>query len=464
MTPLLRLLLPLFLPALVLAQDPPRDPGLTVEQLLDRLKSPDKAPRASAIRALGQKKARAAVAPIAACLSDPDEQIRVAALEALADIGDPSAVPSIVASLGDPSASVTIAAIRASARFPAKDVVPSLIGVLDHAAAGIRQNAFDALRELTRLDFGYDPEATPEDRAKRVGLWRAWWAKAGGRDPVDWWRGELRSPLTSHRSACARALGEASSVAALPELLGLLDDSETSVRFEAGRALVAITSFDFSYDAYASPQERQGSAERWKRWWAEHEGKPRRTWYETGLRDPLPRNRLAAIRGLQTLGTPDVVPSLIQALDDPEEGVRAGANAALVEITGWDGAFDASRPETERLVATSRWAKWWDENKGRRPVDWWEATLLSDERPANRAMAARRLGTVTEWEAIRYLVQGLEDEAPGVRAAALDSLERLTGERLGFDPDGPDAERTAAIRRWQGWMAEHRDTWKPPAR
>ncbi|GEM_PF-3699382 len=469
MNPLLRVLLPLLAPALLFAQAPPKDPGLTIDQLLERLKSTEKAPRASAMRALGQRKARTAVGPIAGCLADPDEQIRVAALEALADIGDASAVPSVVGCLGDPSASVVIAAIRASARFPAKEVVPSLIGVLDHPQAGIRQNAFEALRELTRLDFGYDPEAATEDRAKRVGTWRAWWAKAGGRGPVDWWRGELGSPLASHRASCARAIGEAASVEAVQDLLPLLEDPETPVRFEAGRALVAITSFDLSFDAYATPQERQLSVDRWKRWWRDHQGKPRREWLEAGLRDSLPRNRLAAIRGLQALATTDAVPSLIAALEDREEGVRAGANAALIQITGRDAGFDPSASEQERLVSYSRWEKWWGENKGRRPMDWWEAALLSDDLPANRAEAARRLGGVKDqqaglagWEAIRYLVQGLEDEAAGVRGAAIQALSKLTGETLGFDADAADADRAAGIGRWQGWMSEHHDTWKPP--
>lgn len=474
--PLLRVLLALLAPALLLAQDPPKDPGVTVDQLLERLKSPDKAPRASAMRALGQRRARAAIAPISACLADPDEQIRVAAIEALADIGDASAVPAVVGCLGDPSASVVIAAIRASARFSAMEVVPALIGVLDHPQAGIRQNAFEALRELTRLDFGYDPEAPTEERAKRVGMWRAWWAKAGGREPADWqgqlagwWRGELGSPIASHRSSCARALGEAGSVEAVPDLLPLLEDPETPVRFEAGRALVSITSFDLSFDAYASPQERQLSVERWKRWWRDHQGKPRKEWLESGLKDPLPQNRLAAIRGLQSLATTDVVPSLIAALDDREEGVRAGANAALIELTGRDSGFDPSASEQERLVACSRWEEWWAENKTRRAMDWWEAALLSDEKPANRAEAARRLGGVKDqqdgsasWEAIRYLVQGLEDEAPGVRGAAIQALSGLTGETLGFDADAADADRAAAIGRWQGWMSEHRDSWQPP--
>lgn len=457
-----RLVLQLILPAFLLAQEPPKDPGPTVEQLLERLKSPDKAPRASAMRALGQRKVRGAVGPIAACLADPDEQIRVTALEALADIGDASSVPSIVGCLGDPSARVVIAAIRAAARFPAKDVTPSLIGLLDHAAVGVRLNAFEALRELTRLDFGYDPEASAEDRARRIGMWRAWWAKAGGREPVDWWRGELKSPLASHRAASARALGESGSVDAVAELIALLDDPETPVRFEAGRALVAITTFDLGFDAYASPQERALFIDRWRRWWRDNEGKPRRAWLEWGLKDPLPRNRLAAIRGLAAIGTPDVVPALISALEDREEGVRAGANKALIEVTGWSADFDPSGTEQERLISYARWERWWSENKGRAPKDWWEAALLSDEPPEIRARAARRLGGVKEWEAIRYLVQGLEDDAPGVRAAALESLTELTGQSLGFDPDGSDEERAAAIGRWHAWMAENRESWQPP--
>ena len=54
-------------------------------------------------------------------------------------------------------------------------------------------------------------------------------------------------------------------------------------------------------------------------------------------------------------------------------------------------------------------------------------------------------------------MQGLEDDAPGVRAAALDGLQRLTGERLGFDPDGSAEDRARAIRRWEKWREDHHD-------
>lgn len=462
MTHLRLLILLLPLAASAQTQEPPKDPGLTVDQLLERLKLPDKAPKTSAMRALGQRKAKAAVAPISACLADPDAQVRVAALEALGDIGSAEAVPSVLACLGDPSASVAIAAVRAAARFPAKEVVPALVGVLDHPQVGIRTNAFDSLRALTRLDFGYDPEASPDKRAAAIGLWRAWWAKCGGQTLAEWWRGQLASALPSHRSACARALGESGSAEAVGDLLALLDDGETPVRFEASRALVAITGFDLGLDAYAPPQERQIEVDRWKKWWRDHEGKPRREWLDAGLKDPQARNRLAAIRGLAGIATPDVVPGLIATLEDREEGVREGANAALVEVTGRDEGFDATKPETERLVGVARWEAWWKANAQRRPIDWWEATLLSDDPPANKARAAKRLGESRDPEAIRYLVQGLEDDAPGVRAAAVDGLQRLTGERLGFDADAPAEERAAAIRRWEKWREEHHDAIQEP--
>ena len=354
---LLRVLVLALLPLAACAQtqEPPKDPGLTIDQLLERLKLPDKAPKASAMRALGQRKAKAAVAPISACLADPDEQIRVAALEALGDIGAVEAVPSVLGCLGDPKASVAIAAVRAAARFPAKEVVPALVGVLDHPQTGVRSNAFEALHALTRLDFGYDPEASAEKRAAAIGLWRAWWAKCGGQTSAEWWRGQLASPLPSHRSACARAVGEAGSAEAVADLLVLLDDAETPVRFEASRALVAVTGFDLGFDAYGPPQERQIGVDRWKRWWRDHEGKPRREWLDAGLKDPQARNRLAAIRGLAGIATPDVVPGLIATLEDREEGVRDGANVALLEVTGRDEGFDATKAETERLVAVARW-------------------------------------------------------------------------------------------------------------
>lgn len=50
---------------------------------------------------------------------------------------------------------------------------------------------------------------------------------------------------------------------------------------------------------------------------------------------------------------------------------------------------------------------------------------------------------------MRHLVENLSSDDPVVRLAAIGALRRRTGRTLGYRFDAPDAERDAAIGRWQ---------------
>jgi HEAT repeat protein len=75
-------------------------------------------------------------------------------------------------------------------------------------------------------------------------------------------------------------------------------------------------------------------------------------------------DRMNAILGLKNVGTKEVIPALLAALNDPEAQVRQVANFALEELTGHKVAVSAnpSREESER-VATN-WHAWWREHAG----------------------------------------------------------------------------------------------------
>jgi hypothetical protein len=51
------------------------------------------------------------------------------------------------------------------------------------------------------------------------------------------------------------------------------------------------------------------------------------------------------------------------------------------------------------------------------------------------------------------LVDELESDDPAARMLSIAALERMTGERLGYEADGPESERAEAVERWRGYVA-----------
>jgi HEAT repeat protein len=70
---------------------------------------------------------------------------------------------------------------------------------------------------------------------------------------------------------------------------------------------------------------------------------------------------------------------------------------------------------------------------------------------------AQRLNAITEAAeredegAIPELIRMLSSDDPLVRMASIRSLERLTGQTLGYDHAAPSGERWQATRRWADW-------------
>ena len=64
-----------------------------------------------------------------------------------------------------------------------------------------------------------------------------------------------------------------------------------------------------------------------------------------------------------------------------------------------------------------QWSSWWAENRSRRRADW--------------------------------LVAALRHRELDVRLASIEELSRALHDTLGYYADAPDAEREAAVRRWE---------------
>lgn len=74
--------------------------------------------------------------------------------------------------------------------------------------------------------------------------------------------------------------------------------------------------------------------------------------------------------------------------------------------------------------------------------------------PAARNAAIVRAASSQDQRAVPPLVRMLDSDDPVTRMLAIDALERITGERLGYDHHAPQAERDAAAERWAARLRE----------
>ncbi|HEY8206824.1 MAG TPA: FrgA protein [Myxococcaceae bacterium] len=107
----------------------------------------------------------------------------------------------------------------------------------------------------------------------------------------------------------------------------------------------------------------------------------------------------------------------------------------LINLTGSDdqmcagAAAEALRDITKATFGTSprQWTRWWAENRSRRRLEWLVAALRHPE---------------------------LE-----IRIASIEELTRAFNDHLGYSPDGPEAEREGAVRRWES-LIHQRGRWE----
>ncbi|MBS0195585.1 MAG: HEAT repeat domain-containing protein [Planctomycetes bacterium] len=75
--------------------------------------------------------------------------------------------------------------------------------------------------------------------------------------------------------------------------------------------------------------------------------------------------------------------------------------------------------------------------------------------PAARNAAIVKAGADDNRAAIPDLIRMLESDDPATRLLAITALERMTGERNGFDYGAPPYERERGVQRWRDWLAKH---------
>ena len=94
------------------------------------------------------------------------------------------------------------------------------------------------------------------------------------------------------------------------------------------------------------------------------------------------------------------------------------------------------------------------------PLHWWSARDLA------HAIASREISAVEVMRAhldrihevnprLNAIVTLLDDEDPAVRFYAIGALERIAGDRKGYDYfDDDPAARGPAVERWRQWLSD----------
>lgn len=77
---------------------------------------------------------------------------------------------------------------------------------------------------------------------------------------------------------------------------------------------------------------------------------------------------------------------------------------------------------------------------------------IQSENPADRILAIRAAAEARDTESVPLLVDRLEDEDRAVRLFAILALEKITGQRFGYDYAKPDADQRAAVERWRAYV------------
>lgn len=96
-------------------------------------------------------------------------------LATLASSSGCSLAPKSFRDMIHPSPVVRARALGLDDKQPDWVVIPAMIERLNDPDKVVRMVANDGLKERTRRDFGFVAWSPPEERAKAVAAWKAWW-------------------------------------------------------------------------------------------------------------------------------------------------------------------------------------------------------------------------------------------------------------------------------------------------
>jgi hypothetical protein len=79
--------------------------------------------------------------------------------------------------------------------------------------------------------------------------------------------------------------------------------------------------------------------------------------------------------------------------------------------------------------------------------------VVTDPDPSVKIPAIKKAVRKGDRGAARQLVTDLDSDDPAVRFYAINGLQRITGERFGYDYYADEQKRQPAVQRWHEWLA-----------
>jgi HEAT repeat protein len=340
--------------------------GVPVEEFAALLAHQDAHVRASAVIALGNKRAKEYIPRIVRLLQDRDDRVRVWALRVLAKFKEKHVIPAVLKSLETASPEVELAAVLALGRLEADEFVKEMVKRSSGADENTRTRWLDGLRTI--LDAGQAAAAIARF---------------------------LDDP--SERIRCA-----ALSILGTPRCKGAWNDvvrrSKTGTASERKVAIRTLAAMD-PENAVAPIVQR--------------------------LEDKQPDVIDRALRELGTLQAKVAVPAILKLLQDDNPDVRFYALDALGRL----GAEDAWVQVVKRLEDKTAYVRQSAlSTLGRLEVkDAWVEVVkrLEDEEECVRQSALGTLGQLGVKDAVPAIARHLKDEDPATLASALYALAQL---------------------------------------
>lgn len=264
-------------------------------------------------------------------------------------------------------------------------------------------------------------------------------------------------------AAFAFSVGQFKDKRVVPRLLQLLESGNDEVKDGASNGLQMVTLL---------PHD-DITVERVRQWWALNHNVSDQQTYQEQLRSSDPRVAVQAADALYEYRERSIVPVLAKLMRGDDKIVGSQAASLLKRITGNDWSYNPDEPADKRKKRTDEIEKWWKEEQFR--FIWIE----DRNKPAATAAAAgpaadpavewvKKLGSANAADAagaeaniagaankaVPALIAGLDDASPLVRRKCHELLERITKQKIAYDPRAEPEVRTGQVAAWRAWAVQ----------
>src|SRR2546423_12625838 len=82
--------------------------------------------------------------------------------------------------------------------------------------------------------------------------------------------------------------------------------------------------------------------------------------------------------------------------------------------------------------------------------------------PSGKIPAMKKAVREHDLKVVRQLVKDLDSDDPAVRLFAIQALEKLTGQRYGYEYYADEVQRKPALSAWQVWLGQAGGVPTPP--